>query len=127
MNFHKLFITFCKPEDVEKTLAEIAETYPLPHRKMWLLESPDTTENMITYNIADGVKLQHKNTLIVHRQRSSNTLYTINGINTLIEQTTGRRDRDYRINWSHYKHYYIGAKSGELQLYKTHLKEIIEY
>jgi len=127
MTYPKLFVTFVKPEDVEQTLAYLSEKYILPNRKLWILESPDTTENLITYNVVEGTQLRLPHTLIVHRQKNTNTLYTINGLNALVESITGYRDPNYKIDWSEYKHYYIGSQAGKLQLFRTHIKEVVEY
>ena len=127
MTYPKLFVTFVKPEDVEQTLAYLSEKYILPNRKLWVLESPDTKENLITYNVVEGTQLRLPHTLTVHRQKSDNVLYTVNGLNALIESIVGHKDPNYRVDWSQYKHHYIGSQSGKLQLFRTHIKEVVEY
>lgn len=127
MEFNKLFLTFTKPESLEPLLAKIAEDYELPYRKIWVLESQDTSELLLTYNILPNRSVLLPNTLMIHRQRITNTIYTVNGLNLLVQSLTGTKDPHYRIDWNHYRHKYIGSHNGNLRIIHTQLKEIVEF
>jgi len=45
------------------------------------------------------------NTILVHRKKETNTLYTINALNDLIKKLNGGVvDISFRVNWQHYKY-----------------------
>jgi hypothetical protein len=127
MQYNKLFLTFTEPDKLEPILAKISQEYELPHRKIWVLNSPDTTELLLTYNMSSSDRIMLPNTLTIHRQRLTNSIYTVNGLNLLVESLTGTRDPNYAIDWNSYRHKYIGSNNGKLRILHTQLKEIVEY
>ena len=78
---NKLFATFSKKEDIEKTIEVIANRYTILFNKIFILESKDSDELICTYNIDPGnlsTTTVLPNTILLHRKKESNTLYTIN-------------------------------------------------
>jgi hypothetical protein len=44
------------------------------------------------------------NTILIHRKKESNTLYTINALNLLIkEENGGSLDKKFSLNWQKFK------------------------
>lgn len=127
MDYYKLFLTFTKPESLEYILGRISEEYTIPNKKIWVLKSDDTTDLLLTYNVGHGQRVTLKNTVSVHRQRKTHTIYSVNGINLLTESLIGKHDPHYRIDWEQYKHKYIGAQGGVLKIMHTHLQEVVEF
>jgi DNA-directed RNA polymerase subunit L len=67
------------------------------------------------------------NTILVHRKKESNTLYTINALNELIKKLNdGVVDVNYRINWQHYKNTILLTQHDELKQLRTKIYKIVE-
>jgi hypothetical protein len=127
MQYNKLFLTFTQPDQLEPILARISQEYHLPYKKIWVLNSPDTTELLLTYNVSHTDRVMLTDTVMIHRQRLTNSIYTVNGLNLLVESLTGTKDPHYKIDWNNYRHKYIGSNNGKLRILHTQLKEIVEY
>jgi hypothetical protein len=96
--------------------------------KMFVLESPQTTEYLITYNIdtENSVSEIPENTILLHRKKESNTLYTINALNTLIKTLNeGVLDNQYKVNWVDYKNSVLLTQGPDLRIIETKIYKII--
>jgi hypothetical protein len=104
---NKLFATFAKKEDIDQTLDIITGRYSILYNKIFILESKDSDEVIFTYNIDPGNMSTTSvlpNTILVHRKKESNTLYTINALNALIKSlNNGYADPNYKIEWNDYR------------------------
>ena len=125
---NKLFCTFSTEEALEKTLLDIQEKYKIIYNKIFVLYSKSQDEYICTYNVDYGnVSTFLENTILVHRKKESNTLYTINALNTLIKELNeGVLDTSYRINWSDYRNCILLTKGPELKRINTKLFRIKE-
>ena len=98
--------------------------------KIFILESKDSDELICTYNIDPGnlsMTTVLPNTILVHRKKESNSLYTINALNELIKSLNeGIVDINYRINWQHYKNTILLTQQGDLKLLRTKIFQIVE-
>ena len=96
--------------------------------KIFVLVSPESEEYMCTYNIElDGSPTRIlNNTILLHRKKESNTLYTINAINHLIKRlNNGVLDSKFPINWSEYKNSILLTQGEEFKKYNTSIHKII--
>jgi hypothetical protein len=67
------------------------------------------------------------NNILVHRKKESNTLYTINALNTLVKELNdGVLDKNFRVNWTDYRNCILLTKGPELKRVNTKLFRIIE-
>ena len=125
---NKLFCTFATEDTLENVLATIQERYRIIYNKIFVLYSKSQDEYICTYNVDFGnVGSFIENTILVHRKKESNTLYTINALNTLIKELNdGVLDTSYRINWADYKNCILLTKGPELKRVNTKLYKIIE-
>jgi len=125
---NKLFCTFATEETLDSTLQEIQERYKIIYNKIFVLYSKSQDEFICTYNVDfANVGTFLDNTILVHRKKESNTLYTINALNTLIKDLNGGvLDTSYRINWSDYRNCVLLTKGPELKRVNTKLYKIIE-
>ena len=82
----------------------------------------------MTYNVEFGnVSNFLENTILVHRKKESNTLYTINSLNRLIESLNGGvLDTNFRVEWNDYQNCILLTKGNELKRVNTKLFRIIE-
>jgi len=85
-------------------------------------------EYICTYNVDFGnVSNFLENTILVHRKKDSNTLYTINALNTLIKELNGGiADSSYKVNWSDFRNCILLTRGDELKRINTKLFRIIE-
>ena len=125
---NKLFCTFATGEDLDTVLQEIQERYKIIYNKIFVLYSKSQDEYICTYNVDFGnIGTFIDNTILVHRKKESNTLYTINALNQLIKELNdGVLDTNYRINWNDYRNCVLLTKGPELKRVNTRLFKIIE-
>ena len=125
---NKLFCTFSTEEDLEDVLYSIREKYKIIYNKIFILYSKSQDEYICTYNVDFGnVSTFLENTILVHRKKETNTLYTINALNTLIKGINGGvLDTSYRVNWTDYRNCVLLTKGPELKRVNTRLFKIIE-
>jgi hypothetical protein len=125
---NKLFCTFTSPSAVDETIGTISSKYSILFNKIFVLESPDSDELVCTYNIDTGnVSSQPlPNTILLHRKKESNTLYTINALNTLIKSLNGGvLDTQYRINWYDYKNCILLTTGEDLRRLDTKINKVV--
>lgn len=125
---NKLFCTFSTQDGLNDVLSEIQERYRIIYNKIFVLYSKSQDEYICTYNVDFGnVSTFLENTILVHRKKETNTLYTINALNTLIKELNeGKLDTNYRVNWADYKNCILLTKGPELKRVNTKLYQIIE-
>lgn len=126
---NKLFATFSKKEDIEQTIEVISTRYSILFNKIFILESKDSDEFICTYNIDPGnlsTTSVLPNTILLHRKKESNTLYTINALNTLIKTlNNGVADPNYRIEWADYKNTILLTNGPDLRKLETTIYKIV--
>ena len=125
---NKLFCTFSTEDTLDDVLTSIEEKYRIVYNKIFVLYSKSQDEYICTYNVDFGnVSTFLENTILVHRKKETNTLYTINALNTLIKELNGGvLDTSYRVNWSDYRNCILLTKGPELKRVNTKLYKIIE-
>ena len=126
---NKLFATFSKKEDIEETINTITGRYTILYNKIFILESTDSDELICIYNIDPGnlsMTTVLPNTILVHRKKESNSLYTINALNTLIKSlNNGYADPNYRVNWNDYKNTILLTNGSDLRKLETSIYKIV--
>lgn len=126
---NKLFCTFTTPADLEETVAVINRRYSILFNKIFILESPQSDELMCTYNIDSGNihNSPMANTILLHRKKESNTLYTINALNTLIKSlNNGKLDKNFVVEWAQYKNCILLTDGPGLRKLDTSIYKIID-
>jgi hypothetical protein len=125
---NKLFCTFATEDTLDSILEQIQERYKIIYNKIFVLYSKSQDEYICTYNVDFGnVGTFLENTILVHRKKESNTLYTINALNTLIKELNeGVLDTSYRVNWLDFRNCILLTKGPELKRVNTKLYKIIE-
>jgi hypothetical protein len=126
---NKLFCTFTAPEELDDTLNTLTTKYTILYSKIFVLESLSTEEYVCTYNI-DTFNMEQQsvlpNTILLHRKKESNTLYTINALNALIKSlNSGILDTNYRITWLDYKNSILLIQNNDLNIIQTKIYKII--
>jgi hypothetical protein len=102
----QLLCTFSTPADYKKTIQEILKFYEVySHRIFAFSNTKNPAEVFLTYNVLNMRRDAPKfpNTILIHRKKQTNTLYTLNAMNRLIEDENGTFDKTYQVNWSLYE------------------------
>lgn len=125
---NKLFCTFTSGEELDELVSELSSVYTIMYNKMFVLFVKSTNEYVVTYNVDQGnVNSIPENTILVHRKKETNTLYTINALNELIKKLNdGVVDMAYRVNWPHYRNSILLTQHNELKQLNTKVFKIIE-
>jgi len=125
---NKLFCTFTTLEELDPLIENLTNTYNIMYNKIFVLHVKSNNEYVCTYNI-DQTNLSSlpENTILVHRKKESNTLYTINALNELIKRLNGGVvDTKFPITWEHYKNTILLTQRDELKELKTKIYKILE-
>tara|TARA_Y100000114_G_scaffold92315_1_gene85782 strand:+ start:653 stop:1120 length:468 start_codon:yes stop_codon:yes gene_type:complete len=125
---NKLFCTFTDLEGLEVLIEKIKTRYSIIYNKLFVLEIVGKNEYVVTYNVEQAnVNAIPENTILVHRKKESNTLYTINALNELIKKLNGGVvDTKFPIDWQHYRNCILLTQHNELNQLNTKIYKIIE-
>jgi hypothetical protein len=125
---NKLFCTFSAKDRLEYTLDMIRGEYTIMYGKIFVLESENSDEYLCTYNIEVDESSTRilPNTILLHRKKESNTLYTINSLNLLIKSLNeGILDTSYRVNWPDYRNTVLLTQGDDLKKLSTKIHKIV--
>lgn len=125
---NRLFCTFTPEDSLDDLLQTIQDKYTVMYGKIFVLKSKNSEEYICTYNIELGnVNEFLPNTILVHRKKETNTLYTINALNSLIKElNNGVLDTAYAVDWKNYRNTILLTKGEYLRKLTTKLHKIVE-
>ena len=126
---NKLYCTFTNVDDIDLTVNKIQSSYVILFNKIFVLESLDGEKIMLTYNVDmnnSSSESMVSNTILVHRKKQTNTLYTINALNELIKSlNNGVLDKRFPIEWNDYKNCILLIQADGFNKIDTKVKDII--
>jgi|TARA_Y100001938_G_C7769473_1_gene272521 hypothetical protein len=125
----QLLCTFSNKKELTEMVLIIKESAPLSMKKLYVLQRVDNqNELMVTYNVVKSeVSSFLPNTILLHRKKETNTLYTINAVNHIIrDANNGVLDTSYRLQWENYRNSILLTNKDGLNIINTRLKEIID-
>ena len=126
---NKLYCTFTNTKDIDIIVEKIQSSYVILFNKLFVLESLDGEKIMLTYNVDMNnsvVDSMMDNTILVHRKKQTNTLYTINALNELIKSlNNGVIDKSFTVNWNDYRNCILLIQTEGFNRIDTKIKEII--
>ncbi len=102
----QLLCTFSTSTDFRKTIEEILDFYEVYSKRVFAFSNTQNPKEVfLTYNVVNMQRDAPKfpNTILIHRNKQTNTLYTLNAMNRLIEEENGSLDKTYQVNWSLYE------------------------
>lgn len=125
---NRLFATFTQQNEIDELIANLSSTYNIMYKKIFVLFVKTTNEYVVTYNVEQGnVNSIPANTILVHRKKESNTLYTINALNDLIRKlNNGEIDPTFKIEWQNYKNCVLLTQQGEVKQLNTKIYKIVD-
>ena len=126
---NRLYCTFITVDAYEEVVNTIKSSYVILFNKIFVLESLDGEKIMLTYNVDMGNSLTNSminNTILVHRKKQTNTLYTINALNELIKSlNNGVLDKTFAIEWNNYRNCILLIQAEGFNKIDTKIKDII--
>jgi hypothetical protein len=126
---NRLYCTFTTVDAYEEVANTIQTSYVILFNKLFVLESLDGEKVMLTYNVDINNSTRDSmvdNTILVHRKKQTNTLYTINALNELIKSlNNGVIDKSFAVNWNDYRNCILLIQTEGFNRIDTKIKEII--
>ena len=126
---NRLYCTFTTADEYEEVANTIQTSYVILFDKLFVLESLDGEKIMLTYNVDMGNSSTSgiiDNTILVHRKKQTNTLYTINALNEVIKSlNNGVLDKSFSVNWNDYRNCILLIQTEGFNRIDTKIKEII--
>lgn len=101
----QLLCTFTTLQELPSCIAKIHKTYQVDSvSNMKCYQYIESANNVIcVYNTSTNTG-RMSDTITINRKKETETLYSINALNTLIcELNNGVLDKSFRIDWSQYK------------------------
>ena len=127
----QLLCTFTTKEKLQDQLQQIRETYHIVYNYIYVLQNKsDLDELFVPYNIDTAYKPEKPltDTILVHRNKQSNTLYTINALNELIkEENGGTLDKSFTVDWDKFKNSIIVTNVDGTKKINTRVFDIIKF
>ena len=127
----QLLCTFTTKEELQNTLQLIRETYHIVYNYIYVLQNKGNLDELfVTYNIDTQYKPDSplSDTILVHRKKQSNTLYTINALNELVkEENGGVLDKKFSIDWDKFRNSIIVTNVEGTKKISTRIFEVIEF
>ena len=127
----QLLCTFTSKDTLQKTLQDIRETYVIVYNYIYILKNKANLDELyVTYNINTEFKPPHplEDTILIHRKKESNTLYTINALNQLVrEENGGVLDKTFIIDWQKFRNSIILTNTDGTKRIQTRIFEVIEF
>ena len=125
---NRLFCSFTTLGEMDGLISNLTSKYDIIYNKIFVLHIKGSEEYVCTYNI-DSINSADipENTILVHRKKDTNTLYTINALNELIKNLNGGVvNTSFPVEWKHYKNTILLTQHNELRELKTKIHKIIE-
>ena len=125
---NRLFCTFTTLDEMDNLIERVQERYDILYNKIFALYIKSNNEYVITYNVDQGnINQIPENTILVHRKKDTNTLYTINALNELIKSLNGGVvDTKFPIDWQHYRNCVLLTQHNEIKQLNTKIFKIVD-
>jgi hypothetical protein len=127
----QLLCTFTTKDKLQQTLQDIREVYVIVYNYIYVLQDKSNLDELfVTYNINTDYKPQQplEDTILIHRKKESNTLYTINALNQLVkEENGGVLDKSFIVDWQKFRNSIILTNTEGTKRIQTRIFEVIEF
>ena len=123
----QLICTFTDESDFQSIVDTILKEFDLFSRKVFVLKLDPSQELVVSYNIIPNSVKFLPSTIMVHRKKESNTMYTINALNRLITvENGGVLDKSYQVDWQRHRNSVILTDGDSYKIMRTSLFRIID-
>lgn len=99
-----LFCTFIHYRNAELISKMLNESYDVYNQSFFVFQDVDNARDcFLTYNIIGTLDSRIDGTILIHRKKETNTLYTMNALNAIIRRSNnGMLDTSFVISWENY-------------------------
>jgi len=126
----QLLCTFVSNVDYLEMIEKIKNTYEILFDKIFILQNVDNENELyLTYNIDshNSINIIDK-TILLHRKKETNSLYTINALNKLILQLNNNvKDQNFKIPWNNYKNCILLVNNEDFIKIETKIFDIVNF
>jgi len=126
----QLLCTFAKKRYLDETVDSVKSAYETVNKIFILQNCSEINELYLTYNVEVSELKQKsflRSTISVHRNKGTNTLYTINAINSIVVLLNdGVKDPAYKIDWENYRNTILVTNEEGLKQIKTKIFKILD-
>lgn len=125
----QLLCTFSNNKDFRMLAEEIRKFYEVYSNRIFAFVNAHNIKEMyLTYNVLNMKKDAQKfpNTILIHRKKQTNTLYTLNAMNRLIEEENGAVDKTYMVNWKLYENSLIITGDVSIRIIPLKISTVLD-
>jgi hypothetical protein len=125
----QLLCTFSNSKDFRNVAADIKKFYEIYCDRIFaFVNIKNSKEVYLSYNVLNVKKDAPKfpNTILIHRKKLTNTLYTLNAMNRLIEEENGKADNKYIVNWKLYENSLIITGDVSIRIIPLKISGILD-
>jgi len=123
---NKLFCSFIYFNNIDNFTNTLYSKYTLTYNKIFIFYLKGE-EYFCTYNMdVHNLNSIPENTILIHRKKETNTLYTINALNLLIKKLNNNiLDKKYLVPWNNYKNNLLLIQDNQLQTQSFKLFKVL--
>lgn len=125
----QLLCTFSNILNFKNVIEQIYKFYDIYNHCIFIFcNIKNEKEIFLTYNIINNNFnfTKFPNTISVHRKKQTNTLYSLNALNTLILEENGCLDKKFQIKWDYYKNSLIISNEISVRIIPIKIYDIIK-
>ena len=123
-----LLCTFADSKNYKEKISKILNFYNVQNNKVFVFVNKNkSTEVYLTYNVFDYHNVNNKmsDTILIHRKKQTNSLYTLNALNKLVqEENDGNLDKKFEIQWDLYKNSLILTNEVSVRIISIELMDL---
>ena len=123
----QLLCTFAHRKDLDLIVDYVQKSYTISEKRLFVFSNADSpSELYVTYNVEPDDYGKTPNTIMIHRKKETNTLYTVNALNAIIKKVNnGVLDKSFAVNWNDYRNCILLIQTEGFNRIDTKIKEII--
>ena len=101
----QLICTFSNKKVVHSLIDTIIDSFNVVYDKIFVLSTSTPHEVICSYNIEINPNVNFLiNSILVHRKKETNSMYTINALNEVIQRhNNGILDKSFDVDWNIYR------------------------
>ena len=106
----------------------VTKSYTISEQRMFVFSDADNRNDIyITFNIEATGYSKTPNTISIHRKKETNTLYTVNALNTIIRgANNGVMDKSFAVDWTLYHNSLLMTNANALRRIQLQLMRRID-
>lgn len=125
----QLLCTFAHRKDLDLIIDYVIKSYDVSERRIFVFADAENPQDLyITYNVNPATDYRKTpNTISIHRKKETNTLYTVNALNTIIRKANnGVLDKKFAVHWPTYENSLLLTSDDDLRKIELFLERRID-